>query len=117
MTAIRLYLDEDVHTFIADALHRRSWEALTTEEAGRRGAIDPDQVAFATQQGFTILTYNAGDFARLHYEILTRGGTHAGIIVGTQADPQRNLRALLRLLSEVSAEAMRDSLVYLNNWA
>ncbi len=47
MAAINLYLDEDVHTFIADAVRRRGWEALTTEEAGRRGATDADQLAFA----------------------------------------------------------------------
>lgn len=40
MAAIKVYLDEDVHTFIAPALRLRSWEALTTEEAGRRGAND-----------------------------------------------------------------------------
>ncbi len=116
MTAIRLYLDEDVHTFIAAALRRRHWEAITTEEAERRGASDPDQLAFATNQGFTIFTYNAGDFADLHYETLARSGTHAGIIVGTQVDPGRNLRALISLMEGVPAESMRDTLVYLNNW-
>ena len=57
------------------------------------------------------------DFPRLHYEMLTRGETHGGIIVGTQTDPRENVRALLNLLNAVSAEAMRDNLVYLSNWA
>ena len=39
MAAIRLYLDEGVHTFIADALRRRGWEAVTTDEAGRGEAM------------------------------------------------------------------------------
>jgi hypothetical protein len=30
MAAIRVYLDEDVHPFIADALRLRGWEALTS---------------------------------------------------------------------------------------
>lgn len=117
MTAISLYLDEDVHTFIADAVRRRGWQALTTEEAGRRGAFDPDQVSFATERASVILTYNVSDFPELHAELLARGGTHAGIIVATQTDPRRNIRALLNLLSIASAEDMHDQLVYLNTWA
>jgi hypothetical protein len=71
---------------------------------------------FATGRGSAILTYNGGDFTRLHSEALTHGRTHAGIIIGTQADPRRNIRALLNLLSALSAEEMRDNLVFLNNW-
>jgi predicted nuclease of predicted toxin-antitoxin system len=116
MTAIRLYLDENVHPFIADALRRRGWQATTTVEVGRRGATDADQLAFATEQGSTLMTYNVGHFARLHYELVARGETHAGIVLATQADPRRNLRSLLNLISSVTAEAIRGYLVYLNNW-
>jgi hypothetical protein len=70
------------------------------------------------QSGTTpFLTYNSRDFPRLHYEIVSSGNTHSGIIVGTREDPRRNIRALLNLLNKFSAEAMRDQLVYLNNWA
>jgi predicted nuclease of predicted toxin-antitoxin system len=72
MTAISLYLDEDVHTFIADAVRRHGWEALTTEEAGRRGALDSDQLRFATERGSVILTYNISDFPDLHADLLAR---------------------------------------------
>jgi hypothetical protein len=116
MAAIKVYLDEDVHTFIAQALRLRGWEALTTEEAGRRGADDLDQITFATNRGYTILTYNIRDFPRPPYEIVSIGNMHAGIIVAAQEDPRRNVRALFNLLSSRSAEAMRSQLVYLNNW-
>ena len=117
MTAIKVYLDEDVHTYIAQALRLRGWEALTTEEAEQRGAVDPEQILFATRQGYSILTYNINDYPRLHYEIINRGETHTGIIVGTREDPRRNISTLLKLLSNVSAEAIKEQLVYLNNWA
>lgn len=117
MTAVKVYLDEDVHTFIAQALRLRGWEALTTEEAGRRGAKDLDQITFATEHGYAVLTYNRRDFPRLHYEIVAGGQEHAGIIVATQEDPRQNIRALLNLLNTLSAEAMKGQLVYLNNWA
>lgn len=117
MAAIKVYLDEDVHTFIAPALRLRSWEALTTEEAGRRGANDLDQVTFATDHGYAILTYNSSDFPRLHYEIVTSGRVHTGIILATRENPRRNIRALFNLLITLSAEAISSQLVYLNNWA
>ena len=116
MTAIKVYLDEDVHTYIAQALRLRGWEALTTEEAKQRGADDPEQILFATCHGYSLLTYNINDYPRLHYEIINRGETHMGIIVGTRDDPRRNIGALLKLLSNVSAEAIKGQLVYLNNW-
>jgi uncharacterized protein with PIN domain len=117
MATIKVYLDEDVHTFIAQALRLRGWEALTTQEARRRGTDDHDQIIFATHRGYVILTYNSSDYPRLHYQILTSGETHAGIILATQEDPRHNIHALFKLLSTLSAEAMRDQLVYLNNWS
>jgi hypothetical protein len=117
MTAIKIYLDEDVHTFIAHALRLRGWDVLTTQEAQQREANDLEQIAFATEQGYAILSYNVRDFPRLHYELVASGTTHGGIIVATQDDPRRNLCALFNLLNTLSAEAMRGQLVYLNNWA
>lgn len=114
--AIRLYLDEDVHQFIADALRLRGWDALTTHEAGRRRADDLQQIEFAASIGRTIVSYNSSDFPRLHDEIIGRSDSHAGIIVGTQDDSSRNFRALLNILNTLSADEIRDQLLYLNNW-
>ena len=116
MTAIKIYLDEDVHTYIAPALRLRGWEALTTEEAEQRGTEDIDQILFATRRGYSILTYNVNDFPRLHYETISQGNSHAGIVVGAREDPRRNIRALLNLLNKLSAEVIAGQLVYLNNW-
>ena len=117
MADIKIYLDEDVHPFIADALRLRGWQALTTVEAQRRSSTDREQLAFATANGCALLTYNSRDFPRIHYEILAAGEHHAGIIVATQEDPRRNVRAMLNLVATLSAEALQDGLAYLNNWA
>ena len=117
MAALKIYLDEDVHPYIAHALRLRGWEALTTVEAAQRSATDEEQLQFATDRGYAILTYNSSDFPRLHSEWKATGKAHAGIIVATQDDPRRNIRALLNLVSSTSGESIRNSLVYLNNWA
>jgi hypothetical protein len=71
---------------------------LTTQEAEQREADDVDQIAFATERGYTLVSYNVQDFPRLHYELIARGQSHTGIIVATQDNPRRNLRALFNLL-------------------
>jgi hypothetical protein len=116
MAAIKVYLDEDGHTFIAHALRLRGWEALTTEEAGRRAASDLDQITFAAAHGYTIVTYDIRDFPRLHAEIVTGGGSHGGIIVATRRDPRGNIRALFNVLNSLSPEALINQLLYLTNW-
>jgi uncharacterized protein DUF5615 len=116
MTAIKIYFDEDVHTFIAHALRLRGWDILTTQEAQRREADDREQITFAGERGYAILSYNVRDFPRLHYELVANSQMHAGIIVATQDHPHRNLRAVFRLLNTLSAEVLRGQLVYLNNW-
>ena len=89
MAAIKVYLDEDVHRLIADALRLRGWEALTTVEADRQGSEDLEQNQFAAQNGYCILSYNISDFSRLHYEIIKAGNHHAGMPVLLAATLQR----------------------------
>lgn len=116
MAGAKLYLDEDVHPFIAQALRLRGWGALTTGEAQRRGYSDRDQVRFARENGYAFLTYNVQDLPRIHYDMLSAGEDHGGIVVATQDDPRQTIRALLNLLASVSGEKLRNQLVYANNW-
>lgn len=116
MAVVRPYLDEDVHTFIAEALRLRGYEAATTRDQHRLGAEDLNQITFAQQHGYTLVTYNVQDYPRLHYEWLRAGKHHAGIIIASRENPRRNIRALLNLLALVAAEEMVDQLEYLNFW-
>jgi hypothetical protein len=95
---IRLYLDEDVHTSIAEAIRLRGYEATTTRDLGRLGATDDDQLGFTQRQGFTLVTYNVHDYPRLHYEWLASGKHHAGIVIASRENPRLNIRALLNFL-------------------
>jgi hypothetical protein len=84
VAAPRVYLDEDVYAAVAAGLRRRGFDVLTTVEASRSGAGDDDQLRFAAEQERVIVTFNRGDFARLHSEHLQAGNTHAGIVVSAQ---------------------------------
>ncbi len=62
----RLFTDEDVSPRIAEHLQKLNHDALTTEQAGRRGSTDNDQPVFATQQDRILITHNRADFLLLH---------------------------------------------------
>jgi hypothetical protein len=47
---IELYLDEDVDVLVADLVRARGFEATTTQEAGRKGTGDDEQLAYAASQ-------------------------------------------------------------------
>ena len=117
MAALRLYLDEDVHLFIAEAIRLRGYEATTTRDQSRLGTDDEDQLAFVSREKYTLVTYNVHDYARLHYHWLTMGKRHAGVIIASQENPRRNIRALLNILALVTDAEMEDQLEYLNRWA
>ncbi|MCB9537686.1 MAG: DUF5615 family PIN-like protein [Myxococcales bacterium] len=113
MSLPRLYLDEDVSTAVAVAMERRGFDVLTTLAAGRRGTLDEEQLDFAASEARTLITFNRGDFARLHQLILGEGGHHAGIVVSRQAPVGPFVKALLRLFATHDAAALRDRLFWL----
>ena len=51
-----LYLDHDVHLYFVAALRRRGYEASTTQEHGNQRLSDAEQLAFAAERDWTILS-------------------------------------------------------------
>lgn len=109
-----MYTDEDVHAAVAVGLRRRGFDVVTTREAGSAGTTDEAQPDFAADAGRVVLTFNRGDFARLHAERIAQGRSHAGIIVSLQAPPGAVVRAVSRLLGPRSARQLVDQLFWLD---
>jgi hypothetical protein len=65
---------------------------------------------------FLSIPTNQRDLPRIRYERMRQGREHEGILISIKRDPRRTLRGLLRLLSEVSAEEVKNRLEYLSNW-
>jgi hypothetical protein len=116
MSAIRLFTDEDIHSAIATAMRAAGFDAVSTPEVLRRGESDESQLEFAASIGYTILTFNAADFARLHAEYCEQGRTHAGIIVSKQRPIGELLVRLNRLCQILDSEAMQNRIEFLSNW-
>jgi predicted nuclease of predicted toxin-antitoxin system len=116
---VRLDFDRHIMARLADDLRSRGFNALTTEEADLDTATDEQQLAFATEEGRAILTYNIRDFAPLHRQWLADGRSHTGIIVSRQLGSRQYgllLQRMLRLLNHFTAEEMTSNIVHLEQF-
>lgn len=107
--AIRFYLDEHMPSAVAEGLRRRGVDALTSREAGRLGADDARQLAFAQQHGRVFVTRDA-DFLRLN----ALGSEHAGIVYSPRwMSIGAFVARLLRIHHALTAEEMGNRVEYL----
>ena len=116
---IALYTDEDVTADLAPALRRRGCDAQSTAEAGNVSLSDEDQLRYAAEQARAIFTYNIEDFISLARQWYEQGIEHAGIILSEQFSQRQFgelLRRLLRLLDSLTADEMRQQIVYLQHF-
>jgi hypothetical protein len=110
---LRVFLDEDVHAPLAGALRKRGHDAVHALEEKRLGLSDESQLNFATEKNRCLVTFNTGDFARLHNRWIEEGREHAGIVVSKQLPIGEALRRLLILLQKESGDSMRGQVHFL----
>lgn len=120
MSRIRLYLDEDaMRRSLVFGLRARTVDVLTALEAGMINRKDEAHLTTASSSGRTLYTYNAADYCLLDRNWMREGRSHAGIIVGAQQRYRagEELRQLMRLVSTLTAEEMRNRLEFLSSWS
>lgn len=106
---MKFYLDENLDPAIATGLRQRGIDAVTTQEAGLKGAGDDRQVAHALSTGRVLVTRDA-DFLRMH----GRNVPHGGIVFVTgNRSIGEILRGLVVLHQVVPDGAMRGRVEYL----
>jgi predicted nuclease of predicted toxin-antitoxin system len=110
---LRLFLDEDVHAALAAALRKRGHDAVLALETKRLGLSDESQLNFATQENRCLVTFNVGDFVRLHNRWIDAGREHAGVIVSKQLPVGEMLRRLLAVLQKENSDSMRGQVRFL----
>ncbi|PYT03169.1 MAG: hypothetical protein DMF60_19180 [Acidobacteria bacterium] len=106
---IRLYLDDDSLTkALVKALRERGVDVVTTSEV----------VAYASEQGRVLCSFNTRDFYRIHSEWVAQAKSHAGIILALQQrySVGEQMRRILRIIASMSAENMKDRVEFLNAW-
>lgn len=119
MRLIRIYLDEDAgNKDLVRALRSNGVTVLTALEAGLSGALDAQQLAYATDCECVLYSHNSSDFFRLHTEWITSGREHAGMILAPQQrySVGEQLRRILRIRASASADSLRNRVEFLGNW-
>lgn len=110
---IELYLDENVPVLVAKILRARGFSVLTVNDAGTRGASDPDQLDFAVERGLAIVSMNRVDFELLAIEYFQTGREHFGIFLIADNSPQNMAQRLNVFLDTYTADEMMNQVVYL----
>lgn len=110
---VRLFLDEDVHAGLAQALTRRGFDAVHAQNLERAGLSDDAQLTYAIQQERCLISFNVKDFVLLHNHYVKAEKAHCGIIVSKQLPLGMVLVKLLALMSRHSQASMRNRLVFL----
>jgi len=113
MSRPRVYLAEDGYGAVAVGVGRRAFDVETTIEAGNEGAPDESQLDYAVSESRVLVTFNRGDFARIHGERVAAARSHPGIVVSRQAGVGAVVKALARFLASHDARELIDRLVWL----
>lgn len=119
MSQICLYLDEDsFEKSLVTAFRNAGLDIVTVADVSRQSFPDEEQLIWATEQRRVIYSYNRSDFCRLHSEFVAIERSHAGIVVLPQQrySVGQQLRGLLKLTADKSAEEMVNQLVFLSTY-
>ena len=119
VSQIRLYLDEDsMRRALVFGLKVRNVDVVTAGDADMINRDDEDHLETASASGRALYTFNTADYCALHQRWMTQGRSHAGIIVVPQQrySMGEELRRLMRVVSGVTAEEMRNRLEFLSAW-
>ena len=100
------------------ALRARSVPVITVLDVGLTERTDEEQLAFATEHGCVLYTFNVSDFHGLHTKFTAAGRRHAGMILVPQQrySVGEQLRRILRLRASITAESIRNQIEFLSNW-
>lgn len=105
---ISFYRDEHIARAVVLALRQRDIDVLTVADAGKPGATDEEQLAFARIEGRVLFTRDA-DFLRLH----AAGIPHAGIAYASRRVSIGDMICGLALHEILDADDMQGRVEYL----
>jgi hypothetical protein len=107
---IRYYFDQHLWASVAQGLRGKGIDVLTTQDAGRCGLSDPDQLSLATAEERVVATFDT-DYLALHQS----GVHHAGVVwcPAQKYGIGGLIQALLLVHAVLDRESMRDHVEYL----
>lgn len=116
---ISLYFDEDsMDKALIRALHARWIDVTTAFEKDMIEKSDEEHLSFAASRDRVLYSFNIGDFYNIHTTWLKQNKSHAGIVLSLQQQYSagEQMRRLLKLVNQMSAEKMKNRIEFLSNW-
>jgi hypothetical protein len=113
---VRILVDEMYPATVAGALLAAGIDAVTVADIRLGGASDPEVFDAAIADGYTVLTENVGDFARIAAEQSTSGGHHHGVLIALSSRFSRRpagIGPLIAAIQAIANEQITDRVVYL----
>lgn len=107
---VRFLLDEHIPGAVAVGLKQKSIEVATVQELGRAGLSDAEQVEFASQKSWVLVTFDSDFLSMARKEV-----EHSGIVWC----PERKysvgqlVRALALVHAVLDREAMKNHVEFL----
>lgn len=113
---MKVLVDEMYPATVAEALRAAGIDATTGADLRLAGASDPEVFDAAVAGGYSVLTENVGDVARIAAEHSTAGGRHNGILIALSGRFSRRpagLRPLVDAVQAVAEQQIEDRVLYL----
>ena len=115
---MKILVDEMYSATVAGALEAAGIEAITVADLRLAATSDPEVFGAAVAGGYSVLTENVGDFARIAAEQSTAGGRHHGVLIALSSRFSRRPAGIGPLVAAIQAlpgEQIADRVVYLNH--
>jgi predicted nuclease of predicted toxin-antitoxin system len=107
---VKLLLDEMIGPRVAQELRARGLDVIAVAERGDLRALSDDAVLdVAREDGRVVVTFNIGDFARVHRQSPAAGPPHAGIVLVTGHAFPQNRGFVGALVNALTAARRRRS--------
>jgi predicted nuclease of predicted toxin-antitoxin system len=100
---IRFLLDEHIPSAVAVGLKQKGIDAVTVHDVGRRGMPDSEQVRFAAEEGWVLVTFDSDYLAMARDKI-----QHSGIVWCSER--KYSIGQLVRALALLHAVTDREKM-------
>jgi Domain of unknown function (DUF5615) len=113
---VKILVDEMYPATVAAALRAAGIQAAAVADLRLGGASDPEVFGAAVAGGYTVLTENVGDFARIAAEHSTARGHHHGVLIALSSRFSRRpagIGPLVAAIQAVAGQHIVDRVVYL----
>jgi len=114
--APKLLLDEQIWVYLATLLREQGFDVYHVTEVGLDQTPDPEILRAAVEKHRAVVTFNVKDFAPFIEEYFKDGREHYGIVASDQISRGELKRRVTNLLNSITAEDLKNTIRYLQEF-